>query len=347
NLFNVANTFGCHASKQIEVFFRRGSDDTQRIKKQHQSCIRRRRSLAFIYTNIAASSPFVEVQLNLTPPQMAMFIKGLQYVIPCQSRFLHRTNEQIIQKQYEMLFNTVTNCLQDNCMSASNKHVQEAFSELKTTVHELHVKKLSGHLNIRARYEHALVKNIRRLIDKQPHVIVRRTDKSKVFYIGKTDDFLRKAAAYMTTTNAYEVFSDNKSPLHNSLTAVQTLLGALLQEKPGTPLRPIVASINAPTTNISKFLNDLLAPLFLKVTRETTFTNSIDLVRKLEKYAIDGHLMTTTNFITADVKDLYTMIPRIGALQALASFVEKYSKHGHIGNFFHRSSNANGSSHLG
>ncbi|CAF1513963.1 unnamed protein product, partial [Adineta ricciae] len=228
---NVANTFGCHASKQIEVFFRRGSDDTQRIKKQHQSCIRRRRSLAFIYTNIAASSPFVEVQLNLTPPQMAMFIKGLQYVIPCQSRFLHRTNEQIIQKQYEMLFNTVTNCLQDNCMSASNKHVQEAFSELKTTVHELHVKKLSGHLNIRARYEHALVKNIRRLIDKQPHVIVRRTDKSKVFYIGKTDDFLRKAAAYMTTTNAYEVFSDNKSPLHNSLTAVQTLLGALLQEK--------------------------------------------------------------------------------------------------------------------
>ncbi|CAF1195746.1 unnamed protein product [Adineta ricciae] len=181
----------------------------------------------------------------------------------------------------------------------------------------------------------------------------------------------------MTIINAYEVFSDGKSPLHNSLTAVQTLLGALLQEKvidkklcskllpkmnnlelahfhfipkphkPGTPLRPIVASINAPTTNISKFLNDLLAPLFLKVTRETTFTNSIDLVRKLEKYAIDGHLMTTTNFITADVKDLYTMIPRIGALQALASFVEKYSKHGHIGNFFHRSSNANGSSHLG
>ncbi|CAF1166874.1 unnamed protein product [Adineta ricciae] len=167
---------------------------------------------------------------------------------------------------------------------------------------------LSGHLNIRARYEHALLKNIRRLIDKQPHAIVRRTDKT----------------AYMTIINAYEVFSDGKSPLHNSLTAVQTLLGALLQEKvidkklcskllpkmnnlelahfhfipkphkPGTPLRPIIASINAPTTNISKFLNDLLTPLFLKVTRETTFTNN-----------------------------LYTMIPRTGALQALASFVEE------------------------
>ncbi|CAF1527821.1 unnamed protein product, partial [Adineta ricciae] len=189
---NVANTFERHASKQIEVFFRHGSDDTQRIKKQHQSCIRRRRSFAFIYTKITASSPFVEVQLNLTPPQMLMFTKGLQYVIPCQSRFLRRTNEQIIQKQYEMLFDTVTNCLQDSCMSASNKHAQEAFSELKTIVHELHVKKLSGHLNIRARYEHALVKNIRRLIDKQPHAIVRRTDKSKVFYIGKRTIFYTK-----------------------------------------------------------------------------------------------------------------------------------------------------------
>ncbi|CAF1691874.1 unnamed protein product, partial [Adineta ricciae] len=43
--------------------------------------------------------------------------------------------------------------------------------------------------------------------------------------------------------------------------------------------------------------------------------------------------MATTKFITADVKDLYTMIPRTGALQALASFVDKYSKHGHIGSF--------------
>ena len=96
-------------------------------------------------------------------------------------------------------------------------------------------------------------------------------------------------------------------------------------------MRPIIASINAPTTNISKFLNDLSAPLFLKVARETTFTTSIDLVRKLEKYAIDGRFTTTTKFVTADVKDLYTMIPRTGALIALSSFVGKYSKHGHIG----------------
>ncbi|UJR34495.1 hypothetical protein I4U23_021903 [Adineta vaga] len=77
----------------------------------------------------------LNIQSNLTPSQMAMFIKGLQYVIPCQSRFRHRTNKQIIQEQYEMLLNTVTNCLRDNCMSASDKRAQEAFSELKKFHH--------------------------------------------------------------------------------------------------------------------------------------------------------------------------------------------------------------------
>jgi hypothetical protein len=78
-------------------------------------------------------------------------------------------------------------------------------------------------------------------------------------------------------------------------------------------------------------LNDLLAPIFLSVARDTTFINGIDVVRKLEKYAADGHFKSTTKFITADVTDLYTMIPRQGALDALARFCLKHSKQGKIG----------------
>ena len=96
-------------------------------------------------------------------------------------------------------------------------------------------------------------------------------------------------------------------------------------------MRPIIASINVPATLESKFLHDLLAPIFLKVTRETTFINSIDVVRKLEIYVIDGHLKSITKFVTADVTDLYTMIPRQGALKALARFCLKHSKQGKIG----------------
>jgi hypothetical protein len=45
----------------------------------------------------------------------------------------------------------------------------------------------------------------------------------------------------------------------------------------------------------------------------------------------NGHLKSTTKFITADVIDLYTMIPRKGALEVLAQFCIKHSKQGKIG----------------
>ncbi|CAF2180808.1 unnamed protein product, partial [Rotaria magnacalcarata] len=88
----------------------------------------------------------------------------------------------------------------------------------------------------------------------------------------------------------------------------------------GTPIRPIIACINAPTTLISQCLNDLLAPIYLNVTRQITFTNNIDVTRRLEKHAADGHITPTTNFFTSDVENLYTMITREGALAALSRF---------------------------
>ena len=49
---------------------------------------RGRRSNIFIYKTICAALPFIQVDLNLTPQQMAMFINGLKYIIPCQSQFM-------------------------------------------------------------------------------------------------------------------------------------------------------------------------------------------------------------------------------------------------------------------
>ena len=78
-------------------------------------------------------------------------------------------------------------------------------------------------------------------------------------------------------------------------------------------------------------MNNLLAPIYLKVARHTTFINSIDVIRQLETYVANRHFKSTTKFITADVIDLYTMIPRQGALEALARFCMKYSIQGKIG----------------
>ena len=80
------------------------------------------------------------------------------------------------------------------------------------------------------------------------------------------------------------------------------------------------------------FLDELLSPIFVQVAQTTTFINGIDLVRALEKYRDKGHLLPTTQFINFDVTDLYTMIPRDGALAALSRFCAKHSNNGKIAN---------------
>ena len=74
-----------------------------------------------------------------------------------------------------------------------------------------------------------------------------------------------------------------------------------------------------------------IAPIYLKVAGKYTFINDIDVIRKLEKHAADGHLTSTTKFITIDVENLYTMIPQVGALEALARFCVQHSNQGKIG----------------
>jgi hypothetical protein len=48
---------------------------------------------------------------------------------------------------------------------------------------------------------------------------------------------------------------------------------------------------------------------------------------------MNGYFKSTTKFITADVTDLYTIIPRKGASEALARFCLKHSKQNKIGTF--------------
>ena len=56
------------------------------------------------------------------------------------------------------------------------------------------------------------------------------------------------------------------------------------------------------------------------------------MVEQLEQYQRNDRLLPTTKFITIAVKNLYTMIPRGGALDALYRFCTKYGNNGKIGN---------------
>ncbi|CAF4264973.1 unnamed protein product, partial [Rotaria sordida] len=67
---------------------------------------RGRRSNVSIYTTITASLPFIEVDLNLTPQQMSMFINGLKYIIPCQNQFSGKSIEKLVSEQYQSISTT-------------------------------------------------------------------------------------------------------------------------------------------------------------------------------------------------------------------------------------------------
>lgn len=97
-------------------------------------------------------------------------------------------------------------------------------------------------------------------------------------------------------------------------------------------MRPIISSLKGPSIGVSRFLDRLLRPLYDRVAQHTTFVNGIDLIRQLENYRDRGCLCPSTQFVTFDVADLYTMIPRDGALDVLGRFLLHNSVQGKIGN---------------
>ncbi len=79
--------------------------------------------------------------------------------------------------------------------------------------------------------------------------------------------------------------------------------------------------MNTPTTDISKFLNKLLRPLFDKHARSTTIIDGVDLIRRLETYVENGYFKRTTQFRTFDITDLYTMLPQEESVDILTEFL--------------------------
>ncbi|CAF1449750.1 unnamed protein product [Adineta ricciae] len=94
--------------------------------------------------------------------------------------------------------------------------------------------------------------------------------------------------------------------------------------KPNTPLRPIVAGMKSPTIGISKWLDDVLRPLFNQLASETAIENGTQLIKSVERCS-ENYLTSSTTFISMDVTDLYTMIPQEGAVIAIKRLLEEHN----------------------
>ena len=85
--------------------------------------------------------------------------------------------------------------------------------------------------------------------------------------------------------------------------------------------------MNTPTTDISKFLDQLTRPLFDKHARSTTVIDGVDLIRRLETYFENDYLKPTTQLCTFDITDLYTMLPQEESLEILTEFLLEHGYH--------------------
>jgi predicted transcriptional regulator len=174
------------------------------------------------------SLPIVDVVLPLSSKQLAFFDYGLKYVPPCQSRFSRRSIDEIIEQEYKKLQQRISDNLFNYCMKSSDQRAIEHFASLKQLLQRLYTTSLSRRVAARAQFNHNMVKSIQRRL-KQSNIIVRSTDKSKVFYFTSTSDFERKAHQYMTRTNAYQEITSGRCPLADDLNTVTTLLDSLFK----------------------------------------------------------------------------------------------------------------------
>ena len=158
-------------------------------------------------------------------------MNGFKYVTPCQSQFSRQSIEQILTEQYQNISSIVKNCLQDHRIPNNKERNEKIFSELQHMLYELQCEKIPQTLAKRAQHEYNVVRSIQRRLRQRSDIVIRRTDKNKVFFIGKAADFERKAEEYMLKTEAYEEIANGICPLKQNSNSVKAVLDYLLTKK--------------------------------------------------------------------------------------------------------------------
>ncbi|CAF1495644.1 unnamed protein product, partial [Adineta steineri] len=338
-------------------FFRRSSDGYGRKPSGWNN---HRSNKLKKFSHIRLSSPIIEVAPYPSFNYIQYLANGPPFIPICQSHFSNLSIDARITKQYEALVDSFKNSFHDNCVLGSDQRANDFFAAIKDLLLISHTTPLPPKLLARAQYEQQMIKTIKRIRDKH-NIIIRRSDKSKVFHLASANSYHDKSLAYMKKTEAYQEIQSGINPIKDHYDQIVALLTPLLNKKAinfniwkqymypkiqtielphlyfipkphkiGTPLRPIISMIRSPAIGISHFLDQFLRPIFDQATKQTMFINDIHFVRRLEFYQSIGRLTSKTNFITFDVTDLYTMIPRNGALVALEEFLNERATNGRI-----------------
>lgn len=136
----------------------------------------------------------------------------------------------MITKECQSIIQCFKMGFNDYCISSSDRQAREFFSAIETFLRHFYTTPLPSKLQMRAQYESRLIRSIQKKLQKS-NIIIRQTDKSKVFHLGSAEDHHRKALEYMSKTNAYQELPKNINPSMDHLQAVLALIDPLLQKK--------------------------------------------------------------------------------------------------------------------
>ncbi|CAF4149886.1 unnamed protein product, partial [Adineta steineri] len=257
----------------------------------------------------------------------------------------------IIKKLIPILSKVQNNLTEYHHVPRTHAIFEEYGNQLLNYLNSCYFTPLPYKDHIEAQEQSQTTASIRHKI-KQFKLIIRVTDKSNNFYIGSAIEFEKKVQQYFMDTNAFIKIKEN--PFNEILTKVTQLLNNLRSEifilqwqynemipdrkttelahlyfnpkthKDGIPLRPIENTIRAPTTNISKFLDKILRPIFDDKCTKTTIIDGAQLISAMNTYANKGLMKPSTLFCTFDIRNLYTMLPQEEALNILVEFLHMH-----------------------
>ncbi len=89
-------------------------------------------------------------------------------------------------------------------------------------------------------------------------------------------------------------------------------------------MRPIENTVHASTTNISKFLDKIIRPIFDVKCSATNIIDGAHLITGMKTYINKDLFKSSTLFCTFDIHNSYTMLPQDESLNILFEFL-----HGH------------------
>jgi hypothetical protein len=237
----------------------------------------------------------------------------------------------------------------------TGRSIRAFIAELDVLLQSLHDQQLSSRSNNTTSVRKInYARTVKRLKHKfrSKNVILRKTDKSKVFHLASTEHYQQRSDEYMEKTQAYTCLG-TEDPLPDLITRTNKYLLDLRlakwlgqkhyeqlciranevelahlyylpkAHKPGTPLRPIISGLKHPTLKISKFLDSFLRPLFDRMAAATTVSSGNRLLEKLQAWTA-ANLKRETILCTIDVTDLYTMIPQIEGVLSLKKMFDHH-----------------------